>query len=432
MKTIIWKNASAKQRVQALARPAQSDDAALVQNVSAILRAVKKRGDKALREFSLKFDGTTRKRFRVPPQDIKKAAVSIDPKLRAAMKRAKINIAKFHKAEYPKNIKIETMPGVACELHWRSIEKIGLYIPAGTAPLFSALLMQAIPARIAGCRNIVLCSPPQRDGRIHPAVLAAAYLCGIVDVFAVGGAQAIGAMAYGTETIPKVDKIFGPGNAYVTTAKQIVSQEAGGAAIDMPAGPSEVMVIADQPARADWVAADLLAQAEHDASAQAILVTTSTAFAQTVDAEVKKQLAQLPRRTIAKESIAESRIIIVPDRQTAIDVANDYAPEHLIIHNKDAAEYLPKIQNAGSIFVGPWTPESAGDYASGTNHVLPTYGYARAYSGLTVLSFMKSMTVQCLTRSGLKQLGPTIVTMAEAEGLEAHANAVKIRLRAKQ
>ena len=429
MKTIVWETASAKKRTQALARPAQSQNAGLARDVLEILRAVKQRGDDALREFSMKFDGVGRKEFRVSAQEIKKAAASIDPELRAAMKVAKANIEKFHKAEYPKNVKIETMPGVDCALHWRAIENIGLYIPAGTAPLFSALLMQAVPARIAGCRNIVLCSPPQGDGKIHPAVLAAASLCGVTDVFAVGGAQAIGAMAYGTETIPKVDKIFGPGNAYVTTAKQIVSQEAGGAAIDMPAGPSEVMVIADKAARADWVAADLLAQAEHDVSAQAILVTTDAGFGERVKDEVGKQLARLPRRAIAAKSIAGSRVIVVSDKGTAIEVANLYAPEHLIMHSKNAAKDLPKIRNAGSVFVGAWTPESAGDYASGTNHVLPTYGYARAYSGLTVLSFMKSMAVQSLTRGGLRQLGPTIVTMAKAEGLDAHANAVTIRLK---
>jgi histidinol dehydrogenase len=431
MKIVIWKKASAKQKAQALARPAQGDGLALTPNVQNILGEVKRRGDKALHDLSMKFDGVVRKDFRISPQDIKQADGSIDPKLRAALRRAKANIEKFHKAEYPKNVTVETMPGVTCVLQWRPIEKIGLYIPAGTAPLFSALLMQAIPARIAGCKDIILSSPPQKDGRIHPAVLAAASLCGITSVFAVGGAQAIGAMAYGTQTIPKVDKIFGPGNAYVTTAKKIVSQEAGGAAIDMPAGPSEVMVIADKSARADWVAADLLAQAEHDISAQAILVTTSADFGAQVKTEVMQQLTQLPRRAIAAKSIANSRIIVAPDMTTAITIANLYAPEHLILHDKDAKKYLAKIRNAGSIFLGAWTPESAGDYASGTNHVLPTYGYARAYSGLTVLSFMKSMTVQSLTQTGLKNLASTITTMAEAEGLRAHANAVNIRLRGK-
>lgn len=428
MKTIIWQNATAKQKTQALARTAQQSDAALTQSVAAILQAVKRRGDAAVREYAAKFDGATRKDFRVPVAALKAAAAALAPELRAAMKLAIANITKFHKAEFPKPVRVETMKGVSCALHWRPIGKVGLYIPAGTAPLFSALLMQAVPARIAGCKNIVLCSPPQRDGTIHPAVLAAAQLCGIADVFAVGGAQAIAAMAYGTATIPKVDKIFGPGNAYVTMAKQLVAQDADGAAIDMPAGPSEVMVIADQTARPDWVAADLLAQAEHDTASQAILVTTSAALAARVADEVKKQLALLPRRAIAAKSIASSRIIVVTDKRTALAVANSYAPEHLIIHDKDAARILPQIQNAGSVFLGAWTPETAGDYASGTNHVLPTNGYARAYSGLSVYSFMRSMTAQSLTRQGLKTMAPALMAMAKAEGLEGHAKAVALRV----
>ncbi len=428
MKTIVWKNATAAQKQQALARPKAGDTRVLRENVEAIVRDVKLRGDVAVRVYNLKFDGASRKIVRVLPQEIKAAAASLNPKLRAAIRRAKTNIEKFHKAEIPRSVKIETMPGVRCALHWRAIENIGLYIPAGTAPLFSALLMQAIPARLAGCKNIVLCSPPQRDGKVHPTVLAAAHVCGIRDVFVVGGAQAIAAMAYGTVTIPKADKIFGPGNSFVTAAKQIVSQDPDGAAIDMPAGPSEVMVIAEASARPDWVAADLLAQAEHDASAQAVLVTTSAGFARKVGDEIATQLVDLPRRAIAAQSLAASRMIVVSGMAAAIEVANLYAPEHLIIHNQDAAKYLPKIRNAGSVFLGALTPESAGDYASGTNHVLPTYGYARAYGGITVQSFMKSMTVQSLTGKGLRKLGATIVTMAEAEGLDAHANAVKIRL----
>jgi histidinol dehydrogenase len=429
MKTIIWKNASPNRQEQALARPTQSNDADIVKNVAAITQIVRRRGDVALREFSAKFDGVTLKNLRISPQEIKAAVKTIGVDLRNSIQQAKANIKKFHQAEYPKNIKVVTMPGVTCALHWRPIDTVGIYVPGGTAPLFSSVLMQAIPAHIAGCKNVILCTPPQRNGKIHPAILATAHMCGITEIFAVGGAQAIAAMAYGTKSIPKVDKIFGPGNAYVTAAKQFVSQDPGGAAIDMPAGPSEVMVIAARTARPDWVASDLLAQAEHDASAQAILVTTDAAFAERVKEEIKKQLIQLPRRAIAMKSIAESRIIIVPDMTTAIDVANHYAPEHLIIHNKDAGKYLPKLRNAGSVFLGAWTPESAGDYASGTNHVLPTYGYARAYNGITVLSFMKSMTVQTITRQGLQRLGTTIVTMAEAEGLDAHANAVKIRMR---
>ena len=428
MKTIIWKQVSAEEKKNALARPAHKDDTALAKSVAEILYQVQQCGDEALRELSLKFDKASIKNLRIASEEIAQAVQEIDPQLRIALDQAKFNIEKFHQAQIPKNIKTETMPGVVCELQWRTIETVGLYIPGGTAPLFSALLMQAIPARIAGCQRIILCTPPGRDGKIHKAILAAAYLCGIQDVFAVGGAQAIAAMAYGTETVPKVDKIFGPGNAYVTSAKQQVSQDPNGAAIDMPAGPSEVMVMADQNARVDWVAADLLAQAEHDTTAQAILVTTDASFAKKVQQEIEKQLAVLPRQSIAAQSIAHSRMIVVSNGKESIIVANAYAPEHLIIHDEDAARLLPQIRNAGSVFLGAWTPESAGDYASGTNHVLPTYGYARAYSGLSVLSFMKSMSVQSLTQDGLQRLAPTIIAMAEAEGLQAHAHAVKIRL----
>jgi histidinol dehydrogenase len=411
-----------------LARPQQDDTAALIPKVAAILNEVKTGGDKAVRAFSAKFDGATRKNMKVSAKEIKTALASLDPKLLTAIKRAKANIEKFHKAELPHSIAVETMKGVKCALVWRAIDRVGLYIPAGTAPLFSAVLMQAMPARLAGCRDIILCSPPQHDGKIHPAVLAAAQLCGVTEIFAVGGAQAIAAMAFGTKSIPKVDKIFGPGNIYVTLAKQLAAQDPAGAALDMPAGPSEAMVIAEKSVQAAWVAADLLAQAEHGPTSQVILVTTSAVFAKQVSAEVKQQLAALPRSAVAAQSIARSRIIVVGSMAAALEVANLYAPEHLIIHNEDAAKLLPKIRNAGSVFLGPLTPESAGDYASGTNHVLPTSGYVRAYNGINVLSFMKSMTVQSLSLAGLKALGPSIVTMAEAEGLAGHANAVKISL----
>jgi len=427
MKTFVWNNLSAAEKKAALARPRFKDDTALLRDVKAIVEAVKERGDAALRDYAAKFDGGAPATFRVTPDAVAKAASSIAPDLRAAILQAKANIEKFHTAEKPHAVKVETMSGVKCELQWRAMENVGLYIPGGTAPLFSTVLMLAIPAMIAGCRRIVLCTPP-KNGAIHPAVLAAAELCGVTEIYAVGGAQAIAALAYGTESIPKCDKIFGPGNAYVTMAKQFVAQDADGAAIDMPAGPSEVMVIADQTANPAWVAADLLAQAEHDTMAQAILVTTDAAFAKQVEGEVTKQLATLSRKAIAEKSIAESRIIIVANRAAAVEVANAYAAEHLIIHNDDAATWVPEIQHAGSIFVGPTTPESAGDYASGTNHVLPTYGYARAYNGVNLLSFMKSMTVQTITREGLRNLGGAIVTMAEAEGLDAHAQAVKVRL----
>ncbi len=428
-KFIVWSDLNPKEQVQALARPAHKDDAAIIASVTGIVKQVKDRGDAALREFSFKFDGAKLKNIRIKPQDIKAAAKSIDPKLMAAMKRAKANIAAFHKAELPGDVQTETMPGVNCALLWRPIETVGLYIPGGTAPLFSTLLMEAIPARIAGCKRVILCTPPQRDGKVHPAILAAAHLCGVTEIYAVGGAQAIAAMAFGTETIPKVDKIFGPGNAYVTTAKQLVAQDPNGAAIDMPAGPSEVLVIADKSSRVDWVAADLLAQAEHDANAQVVFVTPDEDFAASVKRAVQSQLKKLPRRAIAGKSLKHARMIVVANMKEAIEVSNRYAPEHLIMHQHDAEHWLLKITNAGSVFVGPWTPESAGDYASGTNHVLPTYGYARSIGGLTIFSFLKSMSVQAISREGLKKLGPIVVTMAEAEGLHAHANAVFVRLR---
>lgn len=430
MKTFVWKNLSPAERKAALARPRFKDDAAVLLPVQDILCNVKKRGDEALCDYAAKFDGGTPKTFRLDAQKISAAAAAIAPDLRNALLQAKANIEKFHTAEKPHNVKIETMPGVVCELQWRAIDTVGIYIPGGTAPLFSTVLMLAVPAKLAGCRHVVLCTPP-KAGKIHPAVLAAAQLCGIDEIYAVGGAQAIAAMAFGTESVPKCDKIFGPGNAYVTMAKQLVAQDADGAAIDMPAGPSEVMVIADGDANPAWVAADLLAQAEHDKVAQSVLVTSDPDLVLKVTREVESQLAKLSRRSIAEQSIAESRIVLVEDRAAAIEVANQYASEHLIIHNADAASWVSEIQNAGSIFVGAWTPESAGDYASGTNHVLPTYGYARAYNGVNLLSFMKSITVQNITREGLQKLGPSIVAMAEAEGLDAHAVAVKVRMEMK-
>jgi histidinol dehydrogenase len=401
--------------------------------VAAIVDQVKQQGDAALHQFAQSFDGVTRAQFRLSEQEKMLGVDGLDPALLTAISTAKTHIETFHRAQYPESKKVETAPGVVCEWHWRAIETVGIYVPGGTAPLFSSVLMQAIPAMVAGCKRVVLCTPPQRGesggGSVHPAILAAARLCGITEIFALGGAQAIAAMAFGTASVPKVDKIFGPGNAYVTMAKQLVSQDPAGAAIDLPAGPSEVMVIADAGARADWVAADLLAQAEHDGDAHVVLLTTCPDLAAAVAVAVEQQLALLPRQAIAAVSIAKSHILVVADMDQAVAIANSYAPEHLIIHHPDAASFVPRIQHAGSVFVGEWTPESVGDYASGTNHVLPTSGYARAYSGLTVLSFMKSMTVQQLTRQGLEHLAPTVLAMAQAEGLAAHANAVAIRLK---
>ena len=427
MKMISWTTASAAQRRLALKRSPQTQDKALRRDVAAIVQDVKKNGDKALRAYSHKFDGGAPPSFRVSEDEITQALRDVPKELRAALTHARKNIQTFHKAQRPKNVKVETSAGVTCSLQWRAQDTVGLYIPSGTAPLLSTVLMLAVPARLAKCRRLVLCSPAKK-GKIDPAILAAARLCGVDEVYALGGAQAIAAMAYGTVSLPKTDKIFGPGNAYVTTAKEIVAQDPEGAAIDMPAGPSEVMVMADASAHPAWVAADLLAQAEHDTAAQAILVTTDEKFAQRVAKEVTAQLKLLSRRAIASASLKNARAIIVADRAEAIDVANLYAPEHLIVHDARMQKYLSKIHNVGSVFMGPFTPESAGDYASGTNHVLPTSGYARAVSGLTLQSFMKTITVQSLSREGLKRLAPTIVTMAEAEGLDAHARAVRIRL----
>ncbi|MDD3029520.1 MAG: histidinol dehydrogenase [Alphaproteobacteria bacterium] len=428
METIVWNGATAAQKKKALERPALPHDENVFQTVEAIVGEVKAKGDTALRTFNARFGGGERKNLRVAKNEMDAALLALPSELRASLRRAKRNIERFHKAQRPEAVLCETEPGVRCGLLWRPIERVGLYIPAGTAPLFSAVLMEAVPAKIAGCATIVLCTPPRRDGSVDPGILAAARLCGIKDVFAVGGAQAIAAMAYGTRTVPKVDKIFGPGNMYVTAAKQLVSQDPSGAVLDMPAGPSEVLVIADAEANADWVAADLLAQAEHDAASQAILLTSAKTLAKKVQEALAQQLEALPRKAIAEKSLKQGRIILVRNIPEAVEVSNLYAPEHLILHTKNAARLLPTIRHAGSVFVGSTTPETAGDYASGTNHVLPTYGYARTYGGLSVYSFMKSMTVQTLTSDGLKALGPTLVRMARAETLDAHANAVTVRL----
>ncbi|MGH6888010.1 MAG: histidinol dehydrogenase [Rhizomicrobium sp.] len=430
MRTIVWNDISEAQRRQVLERPPPGGETNLRESVAAIIREVKARGDDAVRDFARTFDRFEAADFRVPISEIAAAPDQIDARLRGAIERAISNLTAFHEVQIPRDIRVETIPGVICELHWRPLESVGFYVPGGTAPLFSSLLMQAIPARMAGCPERILCTPPQRNGKVHPAILAAARLVGIENVFAVGGAQAIAAMAYGTVTIPKVDKISGPGNAFVSLAKQLVAHDPAGAAIDLPAGPSEVMVVADISARPDWVAADLLAQAEHGVDSQALLVATSAAFAISVQGEIRSQIACLPRRGIVEASLESGCIVIVPDMETAIAVVNRYAPEHLVLHDDDATRWLPKIRHAGAIFVGSHSPETAGDYASGANHVLPTSGFARVHGGLTVFSFLKSMTVQKVSAEGLRRLGPTLVAMAQAEGLQAHANAVSIRLEA--
>ncbi|HEX4158164.1 MAG TPA: histidinol dehydrogenase [Rhizomicrobium sp.] len=430
MRTVVWNEISDAERRLVLGRPARSYDADLRETVAAILRDVKVRGDEAVKDFARSLDDFADSDFRVQSSEIMESPEGIDRQLRGAMERAIANLSAFHAAQLPRTIRVETMPGITCELHWHPVERVGFYVPGGTAPLFSSLLMQAIPARIAGCTDSILCTPPQRDGRVHPAILAAAKLCGIENIYAIGGAQAIAAMAYGTATIPKVDKISGPGNAFVTSAKQMVAQDPAGAAIDLPAGPSEVMVVAEVSARPDWIAADLLAQAEHGLDAHALFVTTSATLAASVQADIHAQTAGLRRRAIVETSLNSGSIIVVPNMQTAIGIVNRYAPEHLILHDDDADSWLPEIRHAGSIFLGRYSPETAGDYASGANHVLPTGGLARAYGGITVFSFLKSMTVQRLQPEGLQNLGPALIAMAEAEGLQAHANAVSIRLRA--
>lgn len=428
MRILQWDSLSAPERAEALERPvvhSRSDVETIVREVIANVRAG---GDAALRAYTRRFDGVDVDALAVSGQEFARARRALSSGQVTAIERAIENVERFHRAQPLGPLDLETSPGVRCERIFRPIGAVGLYVPAGSAPLPSAVVMLAVPARVAGCPRRVMCTPPDRGGAAHPAVLVAAELCGIKTVFKAGGAQAIAALAYGTATIPKVDKIFGPGNAWVTAAKQLAAGDPQGAACDMPAGPSEVMVIADESARAEFVAADLLAQAEHDVNAQAILVTDSAALAQAVSAAVDTQRTALSRHAILEKSLAASRCILVGDLDTAVEVANAYAAEHLILQVRAPRDVLPKIVNAGSVFLGAWSPEPMGDYCSGTNHVLPTYGYARAYSGLSVLDYLKRITVQELTPAGLLGLGPTAVTLARIEGLDAHAAAVNRRL----
>ncbi len=408
-----------------LKRPAKAA-AQLDAIVSEVLSQVQVKGDEAVRAYTEQFDGVRLEHLLVTEDEFAQAERELPINLKQAILTAKANIETFHSTQWEPIARIETMPGVSC---WRksvAIESVGLYIPGGTAPLFSSVLMLGIPAQIAGCREIVLSSPPQSDGRIHPATLFSARICGITQVYKAGGIQAIGAMAYGTETLPAVYKIFGPGNQYVTAAKQAINRE--GTAIDMPAGPSEVMVVADESAVPAFVAADLLSQAEHGADSQVVLVAFDEAFVQEVLTEVERQLALLPRADIAREALTHSQAIIVTDRAESIQLVNAYAPEHLILAVADAEAFGAGIQNAGSVFLGNYTPESVGDYASGTNHTLPTNGYARSYSGVSLDSFIKKITFQRLTPEGLSLLAPTVEIMAEAEELIAHKQAVSLRL----
>lgn len=404
-------------------------DSSLEASVSNILKEVKQNGDEAVRRFATMFDKVAIKNFLVTAEEINTASALINDELKQAIQQAKLNIEKFHVPQLHSEDPIETIPGVSC---WRkavAIEKVGLYIPGGTAPLFSTLLMLGIPAKIAGCKNIILCSPPNREGKLHPAILYAAKLVGVTQIFKLGGAQAIGAMAYGTASVPKVYKIFGPGNQYVTYAKQLVQKD--GTAIDMPAGPSEVAVLADESAIAAFAAADLLSQAEHGNDSQAILVTTSERLVTDTKLEIERQLSALPRKGIAENAIKNSRIFLVRNMKEGIEMINEYAPEHLIISCNNEENIAEKIVNAGSVFLGNYSPESVGDYASGTNHTLPTNGYAKAYSGVSVDSFIKKITFQKLSKKGLQEINKTVEILAEAEGLEAHVNAVRVRLSGK-
>jgi len=428
MKPLIWKNLSASARTAALQRPAQSAKLRTSAIVAGILAVVRRGGDRALRRFTAKLDGVKLTSLRVSEAEFAAAEKSLKAADKAALRTAYRNLRRFHLAQRPATIRVETMPGIVCEKVSRAIERVGLYVPGGSAPLFSTALMLGVPSQIAGSPVRVLCTPPGRDGKLSPWILVAARLCGITEVFKLGGAQAIAAMAYGTASVPKCDKLFGPGNSFVTEAKLQISRDAAGAAIDLPAGPSEVMVIADDAAEPAFVAADLLSQAEHGPDSQVVLVAFSAKFAARVQAEVEQQLAALPRGAIATKALANSRVILTDSPAEAVAIANRYAPEHLILQVADPRALLPGVTTSGSVFLGAWTPESLGDYASGTNHVLPTYGWARACSGLGLTDFQRTMTVQTASPAGLKKLGPVVERLARAEGLAAHQRAVRVRL----
>jgi histidinol dehydrogenase len=430
MEIVDWETSSPDARRATLARPAAQSRDEVFRQAKTIVDAVRAEGDAAIRRFTQQFGGPSLGSLCVTAEEFRAARASLRREQIAALTRAIDNISRFHEAQQPQPLSIETMPGVRCERITRPIDSVGLYVPAGSAPLPSTAIMLAAPARIAGCPARAIASSPGPDGKLHAAVLVAAELCGIDTVYKMGGAQAIAALAFGTETVRKVDKIFGPGSAWVTAAKQIVASDPAGAAIDLPAGPSEVLVIADDAANARFIAADLLAQAEHDSLSQAVLVTTSEKLAHDVARELAAQSATLERRDIIAESLAKSRCVLVRDLDIALAVSNEYAPEHLIIQTRDPRALLPKVNCAGSVFLGEWSPESIGDYCSGTNHVLPTYGYARSYSGVSLLEFQKRITVQELSADGLRDLGPTAITLSDMEGLDAHGHAVKVRLEA--
>lgn len=426
MRLTYWHKCTRTEQQALLTRPALSQSNNISQSVDEILTRVKAGGDVALKELSQQFDKVSLNQLKVTEEQIQQASNRVSDELKQAMQLAAKNIECFHNAQIRLTMTVETLPGIKCQQITRPIDSVGLYIPGGSAPLFSTVLMLAIPAKIAGCNKIMLCSPPP----IADEILYAADLCGVTEIYQLGGAQAIAAMAFGTESITSVDKIFGPGNAYVTEAKRQVSQRIDGAAIDMPAGPSEVLVIADSGANPAFIAADLLSQAEHGPDSQVILLTPDSELAKQVAIEITNQIIQLSRQSIAQKALEESRLIITQDINECIEISNRYGPEHLIIQTRDATQLVDQITNAGSIFLGDWSPESAGDYASGTNHVLPTYGYTSTYSSLGLADFQKRMTVQELSPAGLKAIGRTVELMAEAEQLTAHKNAVTLRLNA--
>ena len=428
MDFLVWKKLSASRRSAALRRPAQSAQPSIATTVRAIVGAVRRDGDTALRRFTKKFDGVTLRSLRVTEAEFAAAEMALGRADKAALRTAYLNIHTFHAAQRPHDLRIETSPGIVCEKTTRPIGRVGLYVPGGSAPLPSTALMLGVPSQLAGNPGRVLCTPPDKTGRINPWILCAARLCGITEVYKLGGAQAMAAMAYGTQSVPKCDKLFGPGNAFVTEAKLQVSRDAGGAAFDLPAGPSEVLVIADNRANPAFVAADLLSQAEHGPDSQVVLVAFSKKFAGRVTAVIVRQLATLPRASIARCALARSQIFLAASRAEAVEIANRYAPEHLILQVANPRGLLADITTAGSVFLGDLTPESLGDYASGTNHVLPTYGWARAYSGLGLADFQRTMTVQTASRAGLQKLGPVVERLALAEGLAAHQRAVRVRL----
>ena len=428
LKMVHWSSLTPQHRQDLLQRPV-SRQPDLGESVAAIIRQVRSGGDRALQELTRQLDRVEPPRLELGPTEMQTALESMDPKLDQAIRDAMSRIEAFHAVDIPANIKVETAPGLNCEVRYQALSPVGLYIPGGSAPLVSTVLMLAIPARLAGCREVIMCSPPAGDGDIPPEILAAAHICGVDRVFCAGGAQAVAALAYGTETIPRCVKIFGPGNAWVTEAKQQVSQDPEGAAIDMPAGPSEVLVIADRDANPEFIAWDLLSQAEHGPDSQVLLVTDSAGLATAVIEKLQTLAPATARAAILEESLREARVILVDSMSEALLISNAYAPEHLIINTTDAAALAEQVENAGSVFIGPWTPESLGDYCSGPNHVLPTYGWARSFGALGVSDYMRRMTLQQASRSALAKVGPTAQTLAAVEGLEAHAMAVSARLR---